>query len=377
MKSYLENREQFVSVSGKDSGKKILEFGVPQGSILGPLLFIIYINDIPEIQKFAKFILYADDANIIVTGNNMKDIEEQVAKLSTALINWVDSNGLALNLKKTNYMIFSRQKIDNYNLNLVIGNTQIHRKTEARFLGVIVDEKLNWTRHITALKSKMSNYVGIMYKIKNLLPVRARLQIFHSFVQSHINFCSLVWGFSAKTNIDALFASQKKGMRAVMPGYVNFFYHDGTLPSHTKPYFNKFNVLTVQGVIAKNVQIFMNKVHNFPELLPISVQETIASDAPRHGSTHETCAEWQKKYGSLCYNKSIFYKGPLISIDPNFSELSTYANALSPNAYKNNTKRILLKLQSAGGTDEWQMDNFPLYTIHGLRRSPRLNELEN
>ena len=377
LKSYLENREQFVSINGKDSSKKLLKYGVPQGSILGPLLFIIYINDIPEIQKFAKFILYADDANIILTGKNMKEIEEQAAELSTALMNWVDSNGLALNLKKTNYMIFSRQKIDNYNFKLVMANAEIHRKTEARFLGVIVDEKLNWTRHIMSLKSKMSKYVGIMYKIKNLLPSQIRLQIFHSFVQAHINFCSLVWGFSAKTNIDALFASQKKGMRAVMPGYVNFSYQDGALPSHTKPYFNQFNVLTVQGVIAKNVLIFMNKIRNFPQLLPISIRETIASEAPGYGSTHETCIEWQKKYGGFCYNKSIFYKGPLMSIDPNFSQLSTDTNVLAPNAYKNNIKRILLQLQAEGNTIEWQMDNFPLYTIPGLRRSARLNQLED
>ena len=133
-------------------------------------------------------------------------------------------------------MIFSRQKIDNNNFKLVMANTKIHRKTEARFLGVIVDEKLNWTRHIMSLKSKMSKYVGIMYKIKNMIPIQVCLQIFHSFVQSHINFCSLVWGFSAKSNIDSLFVSQKKGMRAVMPGYVNFFYRDGPslpIPNHS------------------------------------------------------------------------------------------------------------------------------------------------
>ena len=362
-----------MSVHGKDSTKKILKFGVPQGSILGPLLFIIYINDIPEIHKFAKFILYADDANIILTGKNMKEIEEQLSELSAALMNWVDSNGLALNLKKTNYMIFSRQKIDKNNLKLVMANTEIHRKTEARFLGVIVDDKLNWTQHITSLKTKMCRYVGIMYKIKNLIPIQVRLQIFHSFVQSHINFCSLVWGFSAKANIDSLFASQKKGMRAVMPGYVNFSYKDGALPSHTKSYFNKFNVLTVQGVIAKNALIFMNKIDNFPWLLPLSVRETIAPDAPSHGSTHDTCQEWQTKYGSFCYNKSIFYKGPLISIDPVCSQLSTPSEVLSFNAHKNNIKGMLLQLQNNGNINEWQMDNFLLYTISGLRRSARLN----
>ena len=127
----------------------------------------------------------------------MNEIEEQLSKLTTALLQWVDSNGLLLNLKKTIYMVFSERTIDT-NLTVKIGNTLIERKSEARFLGVIVDEKLTWTKHIKALRSKMCRYVGIMYKIKSSLPLQARLQIFHSLVQSHINFCSLVWGFSAK-----------------------------------------------------------------------------------------------------------------------------------------------------------------------------------
>ena len=111
------------------------------------------------------------------------------------------------------------------------------------------------------LKAKMARYIGIMYKIKHLLPIQARIQIYHSFVQSHINFCSLVWGFSSKSNIESLFTNQKKGMRAVMPGHVNFYYRNGVKPTHTKPFFNQFNVLTVQGIIVKYALVFMNKVY--------------------------------------------------------------------------------------------------------------------
>ena len=135
-------------------------------------------------------------------------------------------------------MIFSRQKVDTTG-NLFIAGTLIERKSEARFLGVIVDDKLSWAPHIRTLKTKMSRYVGIMYKIKSSLPIQARLQIFHSFVQSHNNYCSLVWGFASRSNIESLFVNQKKAMRAVMPGYVNLFYKDGNIPAHTKPAFSK------------------------------------------------------------------------------------------------------------------------------------------
>ena len=102
MESYLSDRKQFVSVNGKDSEILTMKYGVPQGSILGPLLFIIYINNIPEIAQYATFILYADDANIILTADSIEQINTQLKKLSNSLINWVNVNGLALNLKKQN-----------------------------------------------------------------------------------------------------------------------------------------------------------------------------------------------------------------------------------------------------------------------------------
>ena len=153
MTSYLDNRLQFVSIDGKNSTTKHMKYGVPQGSILGPLLFIIYINDIPNISAIANFILYADDANIIITGESIEEIRVKLEQLTGGLLKWVDSNGLALNLKKTQYMIFSRSQQTNLASPLIIANTHIEHKTETRFLGVIVDDKLSWTKHIKTLQS--------------------------------------------------------------------------------------------------------------------------------------------------------------------------------------------------------------------------------
>ena len=195
MTSYLNNRSQFVSLSGVNSSIKHMQYGVPQGSILGPLLFIIYINDLPNIFNRAKFILYADDANIIINGANIADIVQQLNELCNILPYWVISNGLALNLKKTKYMLFSRQNIELPD-EFKILNKKIDRVKEVRFLGVIVDEKLNWSAHIKTLKSKKSRYIGILCKIKKLLPIQAKMQIFQSLIQSHLNYCSIVWGFT-------------------------------------------------------------------------------------------------------------------------------------------------------------------------------------
>ena len=100
MKSYLGNTKQYITVNGTNSYCNFMNYGVLQGSILGPLLFIIYINDIPGIAQYAKFILYADDAYIIITANTIEEVQEQLLKLINSLLNWVNCNGLALNLKK-------------------------------------------------------------------------------------------------------------------------------------------------------------------------------------------------------------------------------------------------------------------------------------
>ena len=301
MTSYLKHRSQFVSLSGENSSIKHMQYGVPQGSILGPLLFIIYINDLPNIFNRAKFILYADDANIIINGANIADIVQQLNALCNILPNWVISNGLvALNLKKTKNMLFSRQNIELPDEFKFI-NKKIDRVKEVRFLGVIVDEKLNWSAHIKTLKSKMSRYIGILCKIKKLLPIQAKMQIFQSLIQSHLSYCSIVWGFTAKSNIESLFRIQKKEIRAIVPGFINYKYRDGELPGHTKPYFNEYKILGVHGVIVTNALLFIYKIRYIPSLLPICVQLVIADDAPIPGSTYETSNVWLTIYGDTVY----------------------------------------------------------------------------
>ena len=153
LRSYLRDRKQYVSVNNSDSSMKKITYGVPQGSILGPLLFIIYINDIPEISSTAKFILYADDANIIVTANNtIEGVYNQLVSLIDNLEDWVHCNGLTLTLKKTKYLIFSRSKVA-LPCPSNISQTPIERKTETRFLDVIVDESLNWSSYYQNINS--------------------------------------------------------------------------------------------------------------------------------------------------------------------------------------------------------------------------------
>ena len=278
-KSYLKGRKQYVTINGKQSSTLDMLYGVPQGSILGPLLFILYINDIPNINKECTFVLYADDANILISGKTIEEIEEKFNTLAKNLDIWVNSNGLALNLKKTSYMVFSNSTLHDITFKPRISNYEIERKFSSRFLGVIINETLTWKEHIFAIKAKMSRYVGILYKLKSFLPISARKNIFHSFVQSHLNYCSLVWGLSPKATLDPLFSEQKKAIRALMPGYNINYYKNGIKPCHTKPFFTEYKILTVHSIILINILIFMHKYYEFRNFTPLSVSRLISPDA--------------------------------------------------------------------------------------------------
>ena len=115
-----------------------------------------------------------------------------------------------------------------------------------------MDENVAWEKHISSIKQKISRYVGIMYTLKNKVPLKTRIQIFHSFIQSHLNYCAIVWSFAAKNYINGLFSEQKKGFRAILPGYTRIYYKDGQLPTATKVHFIKLSIMLVYSVICKN-----------------------------------------------------------------------------------------------------------------------------
>ena len=139
---------------------------------------------------------------------------------------------------------------------------------------------------------------------------------------------------------------------------------------HTKPYFNKHKILTVHGIIATNALTFMQKFHKFPESIPKAVRDTISNEAPKIGSNHDSCDAWLNNYNNNCFGKSLFYKGPLLSVDQRFNELTTTVS-MSYKSFRMRAKLQLLKIQSEGETENWQAENFAINKIAGLRKSQR------
>ena len=204
--SYLRSRQQFVEFDGTCSGITFINTGVPQGSILGPLLFLIYMNDIHTASDKFDMILYADDTNLISplcsfnfsgTKNDVKHVSEQINIELTNIQEWLNINKLSLNVRKTKYMICHhyQRNITNISPTLKINCEPIERVTEFNFLGLTIDEHLSWKPHIQKISNKIARTLGIMCRLKNFLPTEILRILYNSLILPHLQYSVLSWGF--------------------------------------------------------------------------------------------------------------------------------------------------------------------------------------
>ena len=164
-KSYFNERQQFVVYNDISSQKIPINCGVPQGSILGPLLFLLYINDICNASDILHYVLFADDTNLFYSHKNLSFLIDQVNHELLKLSDWFAANRLSINFEKTKFMIFRpKQKSCNVDVNIVLSSHQISLTNEVSFLGVILDEHLSWKSHITHVTRKMSKSISIIKK---------------------------------------------------------------------------------------------------------------------------------------------------------------------------------------------------------------------
>ena len=216
-KNYLTGRKQCISYGDLTTTAKKIECGVPQGSILGPLLFLIYVNDLHNASKVLDFILFADDTNLFYSNKNLKTLFEIVNNELTLINEWFIANKLSLNVKKTKYILFCKRiKVNDLPLrlpSLYINNTQIKRVYDTTFLGVIIEESLNWNKHISSIENKISKSIGILYKAKQVLEIESLKKLYFAFIHSYLNYCNIIWGSTFKSNLKKLYSKQKHALR--------------------------------------------------------------------------------------------------------------------------------------------------------------------
>ena len=215
-KSYLTNRQQFVEINGVSSNLRYVLSGVPQGSCLGPLLFLIYINDLPNTSKILNFFLFADDTNIYFEHNSLSKLQYIINKELRKINDWLIINRLSLNIKKTNFIIFhSYNKPSRNKITLIFGKKAIKECLSIKYLGIIFDSTLTWKGHCDKISNSISRATGILYKIRPFVKKETLIMLYYSLVYPHLIYGIEVWGSSMITNITKIYLMQKKIVRMI------------------------------------------------------------------------------------------------------------------------------------------------------------------
>lgn len=260
IKSYLDRRQQFVKL-GKYCSKCLdIACGVPQGSILGPKLFILYINDICQVSKLLSLVLFADDTNVFCSGENLKKLQDDINEELNKLKLWFDWNKLSLNVSKTKFMIFGKYRI-NTRVQIDIDGVAIEQVHENKFLGVTIDDKLCWKPHITHVKYKIARSIAVINKAKHVLDYKSLHTLYCSLVLPYLHYCAEVWGNNHKSSLQSLVILQKRALRTI---------HKVGYREHTNPLFLQSKLLKFTDIVSYQTALIMYKAKNHQ--LPKNIQ---------------------------------------------------------------------------------------------------------
>ena len=234
MTSYLSNRKQFVEVSGISSNQVGINTGVPQGSILGPLLFLIYLNDFPLSSNHFQMINYADDTALTCSlsassdPTNSSRIEIELSKVSQ----WLKANKLTINVSKSKAMFFHTKQRSITLPDIILNQEKIEIVDTFNYLGIVFDRHLTWLGHVDSVASKISKTVGILKQLRHFLPPNILKLIYDSLITCRVKYGLLVWGECSQR----IYKLQKKAVRIISNSKFN---------AHTDPLFRNLNILKI------------------------------------------------------------------------------------------------------------------------------------
>lgn len=245
-KSYLGERGQYTNIRCAESKDKIIEIGVPQGSILGPLLFLLYLNDMPLSTKLLS-LLYADDTTYLMSNKCLSTLIEIVNLELKKVEAWFACNFLTLHPGKTRFILVGPGVHENVNIELCgqLVNRVGERQKEKSFklVGVHLDENLSWKYHIQKIHSKVSSALSLIRRSKKHLPLAIKCMLYNSLIESHLGYCISIWG-GPSGNLKQLEIAQKKAMRLITNSKYN---------AHTDPLFGKLKILKLNDLYEVNL----------------------------------------------------------------------------------------------------------------------------
>ena len=352
IKSYLSNRKQYVSLNGFDSEIRDISCGVPQGSSLGPLLFLIYINDFRLCLDKTSSGHFADDTFILYNSKNPKTIETVINHELKLMTKWLRLNKLSLNAGKTELIFFHSQKrkLDYSNISIKLNRRRLIPVDYVKYLGMLIDKYLTWNFHINELCKKLGRANGILSKLRYNAPLEICIQVYYAIFYSHLNYGCNVWGLANNENIKKIEVLQKKCIRIISFAPFN---------SHTNQLFIALKLLKVKDIIKLNQ---LKLVHDFYEKsLPIDLMTLFQPSSHVHATSLQLNSSIKnlihipsintssygiksiKYYCAKLWNE-FFVRG--ISINPDRKNNVSFVNIKSTHHFKKILKKHFLYMYS-------------------------------
>ena len=305
--SYLSNRHQSVHIGNARSSRRTITCGVPQGSVLGPLLFLIYINDLPLHVQHSKLSLFADDATLHKSATSMESINLHISSDVDNVNSWCRENAMIINEAKSKCMMIGTSqrlsKLQSRTLNVNVNDQTLDNVDNEKLLGVHLDSHLQFNKHVDVVCRSITSKIALLKRIKRYLPLSYRTLYYNAYVLPCIDYCLTIWGNTSKTNLERIHKLQKCAARVIL---------DAPPDSPSLPLFNELGWLNVFERVELNKGVLLYKIVNgmCPDYLPeMFTFQTSESYGLRSSTQQKLCIP---KHKNELFKRSLQYSGAII-----------------------------------------------------------------